>query len=105
MSELINIHDSRTTIRWKLLTSASALALTASVSSAICRKAEDADRPLIWIELGGQMENVSGQGEVFAPAFLAVNPNSSVLWRRDAVGGAEAARHSASARRARLISA
>ena len=43
--------------------------------------AEDADRPLIWIELGGQMETVSGQGEIFAPAFLAANPNSPVCNR------------------------
>ncbi len=33
MSELINTHDNRATIRWKLLTGASALALTAYVSS------------------------------------------------------------------------
>jgi iron complex outermembrane recepter protein len=73
MSELINNRDNRTTIRWKLLTSASALALVSSMSVA---RAED---PLIWIELGGQMEKVSGQGEVFAPAFIAANPNSPVL--------------------------
>ena len=81
MSELINIQDDRTTIRWKLLASASALALTAYLSSANLAKAEDADRPLIWIDLGGQMENVRGQGEVFAPPFLSVYPTSSVVWK------------------------
>lgn len=76
MSELIGTRDNRATIRWKLLTSASALALTVYASAA---KAEDADRPLIWLELGGQMETIGGQGEVFAPPFLAANPDSPVL--------------------------
>lgn len=79
MSELINTRDNRATIRWKLLTSASALALTAYVSSVNVAKAEDADRPLIWIELGGQMESVQGQGAAFAPPFLAANPDSPVF--------------------------
>ena len=79
MSELIQKNDSRATIRWKLLTSASALVLAACVSSVTVAKAEDADHPQIWIELGGQMENVSGQGEVFAPPFLAANSSSTVL--------------------------
>ncbi len=56
MSELIQTHDNRATIRWKLLTGASALALTAYVSSASMAKAEDTDRPLIWIETGRQMD-------------------------------------------------
>ncbi|HEV2562232.1 MAG TPA: hypothetical protein VGT78_08820 [Rhizomicrobium sp.] len=76
MSERINASDSRATIRWKLLTSASALALVSSINVAT---AEDTDRPLIWLELGGQVENVSGEGEVFAPPFLAANPHSPVL--------------------------
>jgi len=69
------------TIRWQLLSTVSALALLTSAYAAGEAEAagNDADRPLIWIELGGQMENISGQGEVFAPAFLAANPNSSVL--------------------------
>ena len=41
MSELIQKNDNRATIRWKLLTGASALALTAYVSSAAIAKAED----------------------------------------------------------------
>ena len=42
MSELIQKHDNRATIRWKLLTGASALALTAYVSSTAMAGAEDA---------------------------------------------------------------
>ncbi|HEV2561804.1 MAG TPA: hypothetical protein VGT78_06650 [Rhizomicrobium sp.] len=71
MSERINIHDNRSTIRWKLLTSASALALTAYVSTAGLARAEDTDRPLLWIELGGQLEGLSSQQEAFAPSFLS----------------------------------
>jgi iron complex outermembrane recepter protein len=67
------------TIRWKLLSTVSAAALIASACMAQA-SGNDADRPLIWIELGGQAENIAGQGEVFAPAFLAAYPNSSVLW-------------------------
>ncbi len=77
MSELIKNNDNRATIRWKLLTSVSALALT--VSSVGIAHAEDADRPLVWIELGGQAENISGQGEVYAPGFLSAYSTSSIL--------------------------
>jgi iron complex outermembrane recepter protein len=70
MSELINTRDNRTIIHWKLLTSASALALTATVSTMNVAKAEDADRPLIWIEVGGQFDQFSGQGGPFVPPFV-----------------------------------
>jgi iron complex outermembrane receptor protein len=71
MSELIQKNDNRATIRWKLLTSASALALTAAVTSASIARAEDADHPQIWIELGGQFEQQTEQGDVFSPSFAA----------------------------------
>ena len=66
------------TIRWQLLSTVSAFALLASTYTADAA-GSDADHPQIWIELGGQMENIDGQGEVFAPAFLANNLNSPVL--------------------------
>jgi iron complex outermembrane recepter protein len=81
MSELIQKNDNCATIHWKLLSSASALALTIAVSSVNVAKAEDADRPTIWIELGGQAEDITGQGQPFAPAFLAKNPDADVLWK------------------------
>ncbi len=66
--------------RWRLLTTVSALALLASGNIRNAEAAdEDADRSTVWIELGGQLEHVAGQGEPFVPAFLAANPNSSVL--------------------------
>lgn len=70
MSELIQKHDNRATIRWKLLTGASALALTATVSSVGVARAEDANQPQIWIELGGQLSQLSDPQEVFAPAGI-----------------------------------
>jgi hypothetical protein len=68
------------TIRWHLLSTVSAFALLTSTCTASAA-GNEADRPLIWIELGGQMENVSGQGDVFAPAFMSAYSTSSVLWK------------------------
>ena len=82
MSELINTHDSRATIRWKLLTSASVLALMVTVSSANLAKAEDSDRPQVWIELGGQYTLLDDAQQRYAPPFLspaAVIPFPSTL--------------------------
>ena len=74
MSELIQHNDNRATIRWKLLTGVSALALTAYVSSANFAKAEDADRPIVWIDLGGQMEQMQGVTGSFTAPFMSVTP-------------------------------
>jgi hypothetical protein len=75
MSELIQKNDNRATIRWKLLTGASALALAAYVSSASLAKAEDASRPQVWIELGGQLNRLQDIEERFEPSFLALTPS------------------------------
>jgi iron complex outermembrane recepter protein len=72
MSELITTRDNRATIRWKLLTSASALALSGYISMASMAGAADADRPQIWIELGGQLSRQSGQDEPLIPHFADV---------------------------------
>lgn len=76
MSELIQKYDSRTAIRWKLLTGASALALTAYVSSASIACAEDGDRPQLWIELGGQLDRVQDSQELFEPPFVKLTPSN-----------------------------
>jgi hypothetical protein len=68
MSELISTNDNRATIRWKLLTGASALALTANLVS--MAKAEEAGRPQVWIELGSQLERLDGQPSPFTPSFF-----------------------------------
>ncbi len=78
MSELINTHDDRATIRWKLLTGASALALTAYVASSGTAAAGDADRPLVWLELGGQMEQLEGLSAPVTAPFMSITPTPGV---------------------------
>jgi iron complex outermembrane receptor protein len=70
MSELIQERHDRAAVRWKLLTGASALALTTYVSSAA--HAEDNVQPQVWIELGGQLSRLEDGQETFSPTF----PNS-----------------------------
>jgi len=76
MSELIQKHDNRATIRWKLLTGASALALT--MASASAANAGDADHPLLWIELGGQVEQTQGMSAPFTAPFMSITPTPDV---------------------------
>jgi hypothetical protein len=80
MSELMNVRMSRGDLRWNLLTSVSALALLGFVCGAGKARAadDDTDRPTVWIELGGQLEQVDGSEERFAPPFLLTTPRSSV---------------------------
>ncbi len=73
MSELIN-NRNRATIRWKLLTGVSALALTGYVSSVELAKAEDANHPMLWIELDGQYSQLENSGPSFAPPFMSPSP-------------------------------
>jgi len=81
MSELMSARNGGRNFRWQLLNTASAVALLAAVYGLSEAKAEDqdADRPTVWIELGGELEHVGGQGDPFTPGFLAANPNSPVL--------------------------
>jgi len=74
MSELIQMHDNRATIRWKLLTGASALALAAYVASTSAAMAEDTDHPLFWIEFGGQLEMLKGTSRTFTAPFMLLDP-------------------------------
>ncbi|HEV2561067.1 MAG TPA: hypothetical protein VGT78_02895 [Rhizomicrobium sp.] len=74
MSNLINACANRNTIRWKLLTGSSVLALTAYISSSDVTKAEVNDPPQIWIELDGQFANQITDEELFAPSFLTASP-------------------------------
>jgi len=74
MSELINKNDNRATIRWKLLTGASALALTAYIAPPA--NAEDASQPLVWIELGGQLNEQDINSQLLAPDFLSMRPSN-----------------------------
>jgi|HubBroStandDraft_2_1064218.scaffolds.fasta_scaffold53114_2 hypothetical protein len=74
MSERINTHDNRATIRWKLLTGASTLVLTACIAHVSIAKAEDATQPMFWITLGGQFAQQKNDEEVFVPPFMLASP-------------------------------
>jgi hypothetical protein len=66
MSELINTHVQKN-FRWQLLATVSALALgTAGVTVAA---ASESSHPTVWIELGGQLEQLDGGQQLFTPPF------------------------------------
>jgi len=75
MSEFIQKNDNRASIRLKLLTGASALTLTAYVSSVAVAKADDAGRPQIWIELGGQLSVLQNSQGDFSPPLMDGRPS------------------------------
>jgi hypothetical protein len=56
-------------IRWQLLTTVSAAALIGSLCGAA---ADEIDRPVLWIEAGGQLERLQGSQEIYAPPFVTV---------------------------------
>lgn len=76
MSELTNMHAAVASFRWQLLASVSAIAMigfTLEPSTAMAAD-PDGDRPQVWIELGGQMEQLD-QGEAqFVPPFILTTP-------------------------------
>lgn len=71
----MNKTNNRKGIRWQLLATASAAALLGSVYAA---EAADSDRPLLWIEVGGQMERLSGDPAPFSPAFFSLAPKADL---------------------------
>jgi hypothetical protein len=40
---------------------------------------KDGGKPPLWIELGGQLEHISGQGAAYSPGFLSTYASSSIL--------------------------
>lgn len=71
MSELINANATERNIRWQLLASVSSVALVASLCAPAQGFAgEDAERPSVWLELGGALQRVDGGQESFAPPFI-----------------------------------
>ncbi len=81
MSELINTAPRGGHFQRQLLTTVSALALLTMIGAQHDAKAADseASRPTVWIELGGQLERVNGQGQAFAPPFASAYPDSAAL--------------------------
>ncbi|HVP85920.1 MAG TPA: hypothetical protein VMS78_14465, partial [Rhizomicrobium sp.] len=74
MSELIQ-YKSCTAIRWKLLAGTSALVLAAQMQFPDIARAEDGNRPTVWIELGGQFDQRDVDSQPLAPAFTAMRPS------------------------------
>jgi len=75
MSELITTHGKSTSFQSRLMATVSALALTAYVASINAAHSEEADRPAVWVELGGQMERMQGLSSPFtAPFMTAITP-------------------------------
>ena len=81
MSELMYTRNDIGNFHWQLLGTVSVLALLASVYATreACAADGDANRPPLWIELGGQLEQMTGQGENFALPFVSANPNSAAF--------------------------
>ncbi len=73
MSELIQKSNNRATAKWQLLASVSALALIANAVTQA--KAENSDRPTVWIELGGELNRLNAGSEYFAPDFTSMRPS------------------------------
>ncbi len=76
MSELIQKNDNRVAIRWKLLSGVSVLALTAHIAASEPARAEDTDRPTVWIELGGQLSTLQDGVETFDPPVTGNRPSN-----------------------------
>lgn len=74
MSELTQKSDSRE-LRWSLLAGASALALLGYVATIPVAKADDGNRPTVWIELGGQLSRLENSQEAYTPPFVALTPS------------------------------
>lgn len=77
MNELIANSNNRST-RWKYFTGASVIALSAYLSSSSVARAEDENKPQLWIELGGQVERVQSSTQPFSPAFFANTPKADL---------------------------
>src|SRR5690242_17913114 len=68
MSELIQSQNVPRDVRWSLLATVSSLTLVAACMNA--QAASDADRPVLWIELGAQLDRIQGSETPYLPPFL-----------------------------------
>ena len=74
MSELIEKNEDRAAIRCLLLAGVSALALTTNMTCETALAAEDTDRPTVWIEVGGETQQMQGLSSPFLAPFMGVTP-------------------------------
>jgi len=70
MSELINTQNNQAGFRRQLLTTVSAFALAGSFWAVPDAKADDAERPTVWVELGGQLEHMTAAEDQFVAPFM-----------------------------------
>jgi hypothetical protein len=77
MSEFTNARENRTSFRWQLLATVSAIALIGSAYGLSEAKAadNDSDHPPLWIELGGQLSRLNDGEEAFAPPLMTDRPS------------------------------
>lgn len=78
MSELTYI-ASKPSLRHSLLLTVSAATLLSLVYTQTAIAEEDADRPTVWIELGGQLDRVGGQVQPYVPHFIALGEQHGLL--------------------------
>jgi hypothetical protein len=69
MSELLNTQAGRTDARLQLLATVSSLALLAAGTTIENARAQDTDRPTVWIEVGGQFEHMNGPQDRWTAPF------------------------------------
>ena len=84
MSELINKHSRGPACRTFLLANVSSLALLGWASAIGGALAEDGDRPLVWVELGGQVEHMTGTSDIFSPPFFDLAAPANLATMTDA---------------------
>jgi hypothetical protein len=80
MSELLEVRQKLNSVYCNLLATVSIFALMPYACNNIEAKADGADSPTVWIELGGQLERQTGQGDPYTPPFL-VNYISSDAYK------------------------
>jgi iron complex outermembrane recepter protein len=81
MSELLGARNRSRNFRWQLLTTVSALTVLAAAYGTSESEAadQDADRPTVWIEFGGQLERVNNSQDALNPPFLAHITQANLL--------------------------
>ncbi|HTO40966.1 MAG TPA: hypothetical protein VL026_08320 [Rhizomicrobium sp.] len=95
MNELITAAHLRKSIHWQLLGTACMLALVTAVTAQSASAApDDTDRPTVWIELGGQLERISGQGQPFTPDFATTYADSPAFEKGTAMQSQKLPRYS-----------
>jgi iron complex outermembrane receptor protein len=72
MSELTHAQNHAKALRWQLMSTVSALALLLAVYESGESEAadQDADRPTVWIELGGQFDRLDSPQQALAPSLM-----------------------------------